>query len=72
MRRAIYAPYIRALLAVEEQLRTFDTASSAEGIRHSQPAAILAQRSALLLRARRLIGGTLTGRYIYWFRNRAL
>ncbi len=72
VRWAIYAPYIRVLLAVEEQLRAFDTASSAEGIRYSQPAAILAQRSALLLRAQRLLSGTLTGRYIYWFLNRAL
>lgn len=72
VRRLIYAPYIRVLLSVDEQLRAFDTASPAEGIRINQQMAAANPRASLFLRAGRLIGGTLRGRYIYWLGNRAL
>lgn len=71
VRRAIYAPYIRELIAVDEQLATLDVASPAEGIRINQQIAAANPRASLLLRGQRLLSGTLTGRYIYWFLNRA-
>ncbi len=72
VRRSVYTPYIRVLLSVEEQLRAFDVQSPAEGIRINQQIAAANPRASLLLRAGRLIGGSLRGRYIYWFGNRAL
>lgn len=72
VRRLIYAPYIRELLSVDEQLRAFDTASPVDGIRINQQMAAANPRASLFLRAGRLIGGTLRGRYIYWLGNRTL
>ena len=72
VRRSVYAPYIRVLNAVDEQLRAFDTESPAEGIRINQQIATANRRASLFLRAGRLIGGSLCGRYIYWLGNRAL
>jgi len=72
VRRSIYAPYIRVLLSVDEQLRAFDTTSPAEGIRINQQIAAANPRASQLQRAARLLVGSLRGRYIYWLGNRTL
>ncbi|HRJ43461.1 MAG: hypothetical protein KJZ86_02600 [Caldilineaceae bacterium] len=72
VRRDIYAPYIRELLAADAQVAALSSASAAGDVRTSRTAGPATSAGLPLLRGWRLLEGTLRGRYIYWFGNRAL
>lgn len=72
VRRDIYAPYIRELLAVEAELSGYAHPPAGGDVRISRAAPPGGSRFRLLLRAWHLLVGSLRGRYIYWFGNRAL
>lgn len=71
-RRDIYAPYIRELLEAEEQLASLRSESITGDVRTSRAAQPPGSAGLPLLRAWRLLEGSLRGRYIYWFNNRTL
>lgn len=72
VRRNIYAPYICELLAVEEDMAAFRQSATAGDVRTSRTAAPRDSRGLPFLRAWRLLVGSLRGRYIFWFGNRAI
>ncbi|MBX3054684.1 MAG: hypothetical protein KF753_24650 [Caldilineaceae bacterium] len=72
VRRDIYAPYIRELRVADAQVAALSSASAAGDVRTSRIAGPATSAGLPLLRGWRLLKGTLRGRYIYWFGNRAL
>lgn len=72
VRREIYAPYIRELLGVEEELSAFASPPAGGDVRSSRALPTGGNRLQLLLRAWHLLVGTVRGRYIYWFNDRAI